>query len=253
MDIIIIVISGILAGLITGLVGGSAALVVTPFATTFLGADAFSAIGLALATDVFASAASAYTYAKQGYIKFKRALLMVIFAALGSIIGTWISTFVDNSSLTTAASGLTLLIGINFLVNAKKEKTNKNVEAKDPKTEQIINVIVGLFLGTFCGFVGAGGGMMILAVLTLVLGYELKPAVATSVLIMTFTALTGSIAHFLEAGIFPIVAICVSGFSSILGAYIGASFVAKSDEVKIKQIVGIILIIIFAMTFIFNH
>ncbi len=241
--------AGFLAGIITGLVGGSAALVVTPFMTGFLGVDAFSAIGLALATDVFASAASTITYAKEGYVEIKRSLSMVIFAAIGSIIGTWISTFVDNSSLTSVASVLTLLIGINFIVNAKKVKKDVVVEQKDPKTEQMINIIIGLFLGTFCGFVGAGGGMMILAVLTMVLGYELKPAVATSVLIMTFTALTGSVAHFAHAGIFPVAAILISGTSSIIGAYIGASFVAKNDESKIKRIVGIMLIMIFLSTF----
>ena len=51
-------------------------------------------------------------------------------------------------------------------------------------------------IGFICGFVGAGGGMMLLLVLTSVLGYELKTAVGTSVFIMTFTALTGAISHF---------------------------------------------------------
>ena len=47
-----------------------------------------------------------------------------------------------------------------------------------------------------CGFIGAGGGMMMLLILTSVLGYELKTAVGTSVFIMTFTALTGAVSRF---------------------------------------------------------
>ncbi len=247
-SLLVVVSGGLLAGIITGLVGGSAALVVTPFMTGFLGADAFWAIGLALATDVFASAASTITYARQGYVKFRRSFLMVIFAALGSIIGTYISTLVDNSALSSAAAFLTLLMGLKFILSANKEDVKEKVEQKDPKVEQIINILVGLFLGTFCGFIGAGGGMMILAVLTIVLGYELKEAVATSVLIMTFTALTGSIAHFIKAGDFPIGIIIISGVASIVGAYIGASFVAKTEDSKIKRVVGVILIAIFIMT-----
>ncbi len=247
-SLLVVVSGGLLAGVITGLVGGSAALVVTPFMTGFLGADAFWAIGLALATDVFASAASTITYARQGYVKFRRSFLMVIFAALGSIIGTYISTLVDNSALSSAAAFLTLLMGLKFILSANKEDVKEKVDQKDPKVEQIINVLVGLFLGTFCGFIGAGGGMMILAVLTIVLGYELKEAVATSVLIMTFTALTGSVAHFIKAGDFPIGIIFISGISSIVGAYIGASFVSKTEDSKIKRIVGVILIAIFIMT-----
>lgn len=245
----ITIISGFLAGIITGLVGGSAALVVTPFMTGFLSVNAFSAIGLALATDVFASLASTITYAKKGYVKFKRSFLMVLFAAVGSVLGTFISTKVDNSALSSVAGILTLLMGLKFLLGANKQKEEKKANPKTKKEEQVINVLVGLFLGTFCGFIGAGGGMMILAVLTLVLSYELKEAVATSVLIMTFTALFGSIAHFKTAGIFPIKVILICGISSILGAYIGASFVTKTEEKTISKIVGIMLIFIFVISF----
>ena len=49
-----------------------------------------------------------------------------------------------------------------------------------------------MMIGFICGFVGAGGGMMMLLILTSVLGYELKTAVGTSVFIMAFTAFTGA-------------------------------------------------------------
>lgn len=54
----------------------------------------------------------------------------------------------------------------------------------------------GALVGLICGFCGAGGGMMMLMVLTMLLGYELKTAVGTSVFVMTFSALTGAISHF---------------------------------------------------------
>ncbi len=149
----VIITGGLLAGIITGLVGGSAALVVTPFMTGFLGADAFWAIGVALATDVFASAASTITYARQGFVKFRRSFLMVIFAAIGSILGTFISTLVDNSALSSAATFLTLIMGLKFFLSANKEDIKEKVEPKDPKTEQTINILVGLFLVTFFVFI----------------------------------------------------------------------------------------------------
>ena len=55
-------------------------------------------------------------------------------------------------------------------------------------------------IGLICGFVGAGGGMMMLLILTSVLGYELKTAVGTSVFIMAFTAFTGAVSHFMIVG-----------------------------------------------------
>ena len=64
----------------------------------------------------------------------------------------------------------------------------------------IQSIICGILIGFICGFIGAGGGMMMLLILTSVLGYELKTAVGTSVFIMTFTALTGAVSHFAIGG-----------------------------------------------------
>lgn len=52
------------AGLGTGFAGMSAAAVITPMLTTFLGIDPYVAVGIALASDVLASAVSAYHYGK---------------------------------------------------------------------------------------------------------------------------------------------------------------------------------------------
>ena len=68
---------------------------------------------------------------------------------------------------------------------------------KDKKPAAVQSVLCGMMIGFICGFVGAGGGMMMLFVLTSVLGYELKTAVGTSVFIMSFTALTGAASHFI--------------------------------------------------------
>ena len=70
-----------------------------------------------------------------------------------------------------------------------------------PKTRLIQSIVCGTLIGFVCGFVGAGGGMMMLLILTSVLGYELKTAVGTSVFIMTFTALTGALSHVALGGI----------------------------------------------------
>lgn len=57
-------IAGIGAGLGTGFAGMSAAAVISPMLITFLGMPAYEAVGIALASDVLASAVSAYTYGK---------------------------------------------------------------------------------------------------------------------------------------------------------------------------------------------
>ena len=65
----------------------------------------------------------------------------------------------------------------------------------------MIAVICGICIGFYCGFMGLGGGMMMLFILTFVLGYDLKTAVGTSVFVMTFHGPDGSGLPFLFRGI----------------------------------------------------
>ncbi len=246
-EIITIIIGGILAGVVTGLVGASAAVVITPLFVTALGMDPYTAISIALATDVFASSISAVTYAKNGLIRVKSALPMVVFASLGSIVGSYAASFASGSTLSSISVIVTLVIGIRFLWTANDEP--REVETGEPSTHEfILKCVLGLVIGMICGYIGAGGGMIILAILMIVLKYEMKEAVGTSVFIMTFTALFGAVSHFPHMDFIPVKAIILSGTFSIIGAYAAAKFVASSSLALSKKVAGVLLIIIYAIT-----
>ena len=74
-------------------------------------------------------------------------------------------------------------------------------EISNANTIKVKSIVCGALVGFICGFVGAGGGMLMLLILTSVLNYDLKTAVGTSVFIMTFTALTGAVYHFAISGL----------------------------------------------------
>ena len=79
-SILVYIIAGLGAGIGTGLAGLSAAAVISPMLITFLGFDAYEAVGIALASDVLASAISAYTYKKNGNLDIRHGLVMLITA-----------------------------------------------------------------------------------------------------------------------------------------------------------------------------
>lgn len=254
MELLIIISAGIGAGIITGLVGGSAALVVTPMLVNLLGIPVYTAIMIALATDVFASSVSSYTYAKNGFIRIKDAFTLVLFAALASVLGSYLAQFINASILGTISTVITLLLGINFIRTAKvppikREDRKKNFFTEHPEFSKIF---FGSIIGLICGIVGAGGGMMILLILIAVLHYELKEAIGTSVFIMTFTALTGALAHLTHITDIKqtLIIVVISGISSILGAFAAAKFMGNASQVMAKRVAGSFLIIIFFLSFI---
>ena len=106
------------------------------------------------------------------------------------------------------------------------------------------SLLCGMVIGLICGFVGAGGGMMMLLILTSVLGYELKTAVGTSVFIMTFTALTGAVSHFAIGGApdWGVFALCV--VFTLIWARIAALFANKASPKTLNRATGVILVIL---------
>ena len=241
---IVCLLAGLGAGLGTGFAGMSAAVVITPVLVTFLDMPAYSAIGIALASDVLASGVSAYTYHKNKNLDIKNGLVMMLVILIFTLVGSFVASFMPNDAMGGTSVFMTTIMGIKFIL--KPVNTTKEAMASvDPKKRLIQSIFSGIGIGFICGFVGAGGGMMMLLVLTMVLGYELKTAVGTSVFIMTFTALTGAISHFAIDTQTPdllVLALCV--LFTFIFARIGAVIANKVSAKTLNRATGIILVLL---------
>lgn len=239
-EVLICFLGGLGAGLGTGLAGLSAAAVVSPMLITFLNFPAFEAIGIALASDVLASAVSAWTYWKNKNIDLKHGLVMLASVLAFTLIGSWVASMVPNATMGTFSKVMTLLVGLKFIFRPVMTTSEKQKQ-KTEKVKMIQSVLCGMLIGFICGFVGAGGGMMLLLVLTSVLGYDLKTAVGTSVFIMTFTALTGAGSHFAISGTpnIPILLLCM--LFTFIWARIGAKWANSADVKLVNRVTGVIL------------
>lgn len=249
---IVCFIAGIGAGLGTGFAGMSAAAVISPMLITFLGLPAYESVGIALASDVLASAASAYTFKKNKNIDIKNGLIMMISVLLFTLIGSYIAKLVPNTAMGNISVFATMLLGIKFIV--KPVMTTKEARIDASRKKQVIQSIVcGSMVGFICGFVGAGGGMMMLLVLTTFLGYELKTAVGTSVFIMSFTALTGAISHFAIGGVPDIWCLVFCVISTLIFAQIASRLANKWSPKALNRAVGAILTILGVAILIVNY
>lgn len=240
---IICFIAGIGAGLGTGFAGMSAAAVISPMLITFLDIPAYEAVGIALASDVLASAISAYTYGKNRNLDIKNGIVMMITVLCFTMVGSWISSLVPSNTMGGFSVFMTLLLGIKFIVRPVMT-TKESMDNISKEKRFIQSLLCGIVIGFICGFVGAGGGMMMLLILTSVLGYELKTAVGTSVFIMAFTAFTGAISHFAIGGIPDMVSLVFCVLSTLLWAQFAARFANKANPITLNRATGIVLSIL---------
>ena len=241
--IIVTFFAGMGAGLGTGFAGMSAAAVISPILITFLGIDPYMAVGIALSSDVLASAVSAYTYGKNKNLDIKNGLIMMVTVLIFTVVGSYISSLVPSATMGNFSVFMTFLLGIKFIVRPVMT-TKEAMQGVSAKKRAMQSVICGIIIGFICGFIGAGGGMMMLLILTSVLGYELKTAVGTSVFIMTFTAFTGAVSHFAIGGLpDPAVWILCIIFT-LIWARIAAVLANKATPKTLNRATGVILVVL---------
>ena len=146
---------------------------------------------------------------------------------------------------------MTFLLGIKFIVRPVMT-TKEAMQGVSAKKRAIQSLVCGMMIGFICGFVGAGGGMMMLLILTSVLGYELKTAVGTSVFIMAFTAFTGAASHFAIGGMpdWTVWILCV--VFTLIWARIAALFANKATPKTLNRVTGVILVVLGIAVMCFN-
>lgn len=251
VKIIVCFIAGAGAGIGTGFAGMSAAAAISPMLITFLDIPAYQAVGIALASDVLASGVSSYTYWKNKNLDIKNGIVMMISVLIFTAVGSFVSHFVPSNAMGGFSVFMTMLLGIKFIV--KPVMTTKDKILTVSKKAQIIrSILCGILIGFICGFVGAGGGMMMLLILTSVLGYELKTAVGTSVFVMTFTAFTGAVSHFALGGKPDVLVLGVCVLSTLIWARIAAKIANRAEPQTLNRVVGIVLVVIGAAVLIVN-
>lgn len=250
--IVICIIAGIGAGLGTGFAGMSAAAVISPMLIAFLDMDPYLAVGIALASDVLASAVSAYTYGKNKNLDIRNGIIMMISVLCFTLVGSYTAKLVPSTTMGNFSVIMTFLLGIKFIVKPVMAPKSR-LENSTAKQKAIRSVLCGAMVGFICGFIGAGGGMMMLLVLTSVLGYELKTAVGTSVFIMAATAFTGSVSHFVIGGMPDITALAVCIISTLVFALIAALIANKASPKTLNRATGAVLVILGAAILVVNN
>ena len=238
--ILVTFLAGMGAGLGTGFAGMSAAAVITPMLVTFLKLDPYMAVGIALSSDVLASAVSAYTYGKNKNLDIKNGIIMMLSVLVFTVVGSYVSSLLPSATMGGFSVFMTFLLGIKFIVRPVMT-TKESMQNVSAKKRAIQSIICGVLIGFICGFIGA---MMMLLILTSVLGYELKTAVGTSVFIMTFTALTGAVSHFAIGGMPDVTVWLLCILFTFIWARIAAVFANKASAKTLNQATGIILVIL---------
>lgn len=181
----------------------------------------------------------------------KGGLWLLLPAMALTVFGCILGYSVSSTALDMVSCLFPIGLGIKFLI-AKEAKPLSFVQGCSTRTRHLLSILSGAVVGTICGFSGAGGGMMMLFLLTSLLSYELKTAVGTSVFIMTFLALVGAISHFTMLGEINWTALVICALSALLGAWLASRFANRATPRLLNRVIGACLVLLGAFLTLFK-
>ena len=184
-------------------------------------------------------------------------LAVTFFAGMGAGLGTGfagMSAAAVISPMLIAFLGMEpyMAVGIALASAVLASAVSAYTYGKNKNLRAVQSLVCGVVIGLICGFVGAGGGMMMLLILTSVLGYELKTAVGTSVFIMAFTALTGAVSHFAIGGAPDVEVLILCVVFTFVWARIAAVFANRAEPKTLNRATGVVLVVLGAAIFVFS-
>ena len=248
MMYLIYILSSLAGGVLVGMAGLTAAMVLTPILTGACGWGDYDAVTMSLVANVPSAIITSYTYHKNGNIDMKRGISVALSSFAGAVVGSWLGYLfsqVSENGVSYAVIVMNLVLAVKYLKPAKEKKeTLTEKEQSKAKKKMLLAMFLGFLIGVECGFMGSAGGVLMLMVLTLVLGMETKMAVGTSSLVMTLVALTGAVSHLMMGAKLEIVPAVVMTLACTLGAVVSSRFANKVSDTTMNRAAAVVLILV---------
>lgn len=230
---------GLFIGLALGALGGGGSVLTVPALVYVLGQSGQNAATASLVIVGITSLISMISYARDHRVRWKSGLAFGAAGIASSYLGTLTNRYVPESVLLLAFAVLMVVVGVIMISKSRRTKrttsriaagSKTNFSGRRPDATMVAQVVVaGLVVGFLTGFLGVGGGFLIVPALTFVLELPMITAVGTSLLVITMNSATALLArvHHPDPSLHIIVPITV--------AAVGASLVGKRIAARIPN------------------
>ncbi len=227
----------VVVGLSLGLLGGGGSILAVPLLVYVAGLGAQEAVATSLFVVGTTSAIAVLPHATQGRVHWRTGLIFAVGGMAGAYLGGRLATRVPGSILLVAFAAMMLATSIAML-RGRREAPSRTTTHPHP----VATVALGALVGTLTGFVGAGGGFLIVPALTLVAGLPMASAVGTSLLVITLQSTAGLLGHLHGTQIPWGLALSVTG-AAVVGSLIGARLAGRVSQPMLRRAFGAMVLL----------
>ncbi|HVE59037.1 MAG TPA: sulfite exporter TauE/SafE family protein [Pyrinomonadaceae bacterium] len=225
-------------GVSLGLIGGGGSILTVPILVYFLGVDAHQAVGMSLAVVGATSLFGSYLHYKRGNVNFSSGLLFGVAGIFGAFLGSPLTKLVSPGVLLLIFGVLMFVVAISMLWQKKYDPD------KVPRRTILWKAIAaGFGVGVLTGFLGVGGGFLIVPALVMFGGLTMKEAIGTSLFVIFLNCAAGLIGHASQnhfdwflTGLVMILAVAGAGLGTILSARLAANRLQKMFAILVLAV-----------------
>jgi hypothetical protein len=237
---------------VLGATGGGGSLLAIPLLVYVLGMKVQPATVLSLMVVAASALIGVYQRRASGEVRVKPGLIFSITGAAGAWVGALGHQFVRGEVVLLLFSVVMIVAAWRMWRSSGQidsQFTGESCAERFPRSCWVKVSLIGMVVGLLTGFFGVGGGFVIVPALTLVLGFPMRMAVSTSLLIIALVAVGGLVGHLQSGQVdWPLIGLLLLGSAiGMTGGSWGAQQVAQATLVKsfagIAILVAIVMII----------
>ena len=249
-----LILIGIFAGFASGLLGVGGGFLIVPlqfFLLKYIGVKPDLAmlisLGTSLAIIIPTSLSGAYRHTRNMDGIISPGIRLGIFGIIGGAFGGIVASMLPSRILELIFGCLLLFVAANNIININKERE----EAKIP-FNLISTAIIGILVGFSSGLLGVGGGVFLIAILTLLLGFSMIEAIGTSSIFICLTAIGGFLSYVVSGwgvstfpysiGYVSIINFLFIACFSVPLASVGAKYAHRIPQKKLKIVFSIVVL-----------
>ena len=255
---------GLVIGVLTGLFGVGGAFLITPMLNVLFGIDYQIAVGSSLCFTIGAGANGLARHARLKNVEVKSMVLLgvggICGAWLGAILNEFLKSTFGEHDYTLVMHGLFVLVltftawlifrgssadkhGLSLLQRVRLPPYIDLPGAELSHVSLIGMCLAGLSIGVMGGLLGIGGGVLFMPLLILVVGLGAHQAVGTSLGVVLFTSISGTIKYGLAGKVYLSIALALL-VGSTIGIQVGASLCQKLPATKLRRYFSALVLLV---------
>jgi hypothetical protein len=233
---------GLLAGILSGMFGIGGGIVMVPAMRCILKISGHMAIGTSLLAVIPTAISGALIFGQKRMLKYRVGLVSGIVGSFLAILGARATQYFGSGQLMMIFSVVAALVASRFIIWNKKKREGGTWKRGRSIWELPLAIAIGIIAGFASGFLGIGGGIILVPAYVFLMGLGMHEALGTSLITIPIYAISGSVEHYL-LGHVDLVLFALIAVGSVIGAQMGARFSVVAKERKLRILFGVFLLV----------